>query len=135
ASEEAQAALRELRELAHGIYPAILADAGLGPALATMADTAPVAVELGEVVHERLPSAVEIAAYVVALAAVEDAAARGATQAAIRAVRREGELVVEVLDDGRRRDTDLRHVADRVGALGGRLVTGPYTVAAAIPCA
>jgi signal transduction histidine kinase len=134
ASEEAQAALRELRELAHGIYPAILTDAGLGPALETMADTAPLAVELGELVHERLPAAVEMAAYLVALAGVEDAAARGATTAGVRTVRRDEMLVIEVLDDGRDRVAGAQHIADRVGALGGRLVSGPHALEAAIPC-
>ena len=48
AADEIEAALEELRELAHGIYPAILTEAGLGPALATLADDAPLPVELGE---------------------------------------------------------------------------------------
>ena len=49
AGDETETALDELRELAHGIYPAILSEAGLGPALRTLADEAPVPVELGDV--------------------------------------------------------------------------------------
>jgi signal transduction histidine kinase len=45
---DVQAGLGELRELAHGIYPAILTEAGLGPALATLADSASIPVELGD---------------------------------------------------------------------------------------
>ncbi len=63
-SEEVQAALEELRELAHGIYPVILTEAGLGPALETLADGAPLPVEVGKLPGERFPAAVERAAYV-----------------------------------------------------------------------
>src|SRR6266487_3021072 len=63
AGDEAQTALGELRELAHGIYPAILAEAGLGPALATLADEATLPVELGEAPPERYPGPVETAVY------------------------------------------------------------------------
>jgi hypothetical protein len=48
ATGDAQAVLGELRQPAHGIHPAILTEAGLGPALASLADSAPVAVEIGE---------------------------------------------------------------------------------------
>jgi signal transduction histidine kinase len=57
---EAQVALEELRELAHGIYPAVLTEAGLAAALATLADEAPVAVEL-TVAAERFDADVEAA--------------------------------------------------------------------------
>ena len=59
AAEDAHAALDELRELAQGIYPAILAEAGLGPALATLADRAALPIELGEVTTTRHSTAVE----------------------------------------------------------------------------
>ena len=79
AGDEAQAALGELRELAHGIYPAILAEAGLAPALATLADEAPLPVELGEVPPERYGAPVETAAYLTVAEAIADAAGRRAT--------------------------------------------------------
>jgi len=55
AVEDARTALAELRELAHGIFPAILDEAGLGAALWTLADRAPVPVEITHVPEERSP--------------------------------------------------------------------------------
>jgi signal transduction histidine kinase len=134
ALEEVQAALDELRELAHGIYPAILAEAGLADALASVADTARIQVELGEVVQERLPSPVETAAYVVVVDALGDATTRGATAAAITAVRDNHHLVVTVQDDGSERTSAMVQLDDRVGALGGTLEVQATTLRAAIPC-
>ena len=57
AESEARTALAELRELAHGIHPAVLEEAGLGPALATLAAGAPMPVEVREDLGERLPPA------------------------------------------------------------------------------
>jgi signal transduction histidine kinase len=73
---EVQAGLGELRELAHGIYPAILTEAGLGPALATLADSASIPVELDDDVQSRYPEVVETAAYLMVAEAIEDAAGR-----------------------------------------------------------
>jgi signal transduction histidine kinase len=135
AAEDADAAIEELRELAQGIYPAILAEAGLGPALATVADRAAVPVEFGEVTTARHSTAVETTAYVAVTEAIDDAAGRGATVVSV-AVLREGEnLVITVRDDGARRSSPLVHLADRVGALGGSLDLGPTTLRAEIRCA
>ena len=134
AGNEAQAAIAELRELAHGIYPAILADAGLTPALGTLADEAPLPIELGVVTPERFSQPVETAAYRVVAEAINDAARRGATFVSVD-VNREGErLVVMVEDDGSDRSSALIHLADRVGALGGSLEVGQTTLRAEIPC-
>ena len=135
ACDEAQATLNDLRGLAHGIYPAILAEAGLGPALATLAAGAPIPVELAEVADERLPAAVESAAYVVVSEAVVDGTARHATFVAVTATRTADRLVIDVHDDGQARDAGLVHVADRVGALGGTVQLGGTDVRAEIPCA
>jgi signal transduction histidine kinase len=134
ALEGAQAALDELRELAHGIYPAILGEAGLAAALATLADTAPLQVEIGEVPEERYPSSIESAAYLLVVEALEDAAARDATYAAVTAARDEERLVVTVEDDGSERASAMVRPADRVGALGGSLEVGPMILRAEIPC-
>ena len=135
AGEEAQAGLGELRELAHGIYPAILAEAGLEPALATLADEAPLPVEFGEVPPERYPGPVETAAYLTISEAVNDAVGRGASFVSAD-LRREGSrLVVTVLDDGAARSSAFVHVADRIGALGGTLEVEATTLRAVIPCA
>jgi signal transduction histidine kinase len=134
AGEEAQTALSELRELAHGIYPAILAEAGLGPALATLADEASLPVELGKAPPGRYPAPVETAAYLVVSEAIDDADGRGASLVSAD-MRREGsQLVIAVGDDGVARSSELVHVADRVGALGGTLDVEPTTLRAVIPC-
>jgi signal transduction histidine kinase len=135
AVEDAQAALEELRDLAHGIYPAILTEAGLGPALETLADQASLPVELKTTPQERLPSPVEAAAYFAVAEAVDDASARAATSVQVDVARVGGRLVVAVEDDGRRRGNLLGHVADRIGALGGSVELGPTTLQASIPCA
>jgi signal transduction histidine kinase len=134
AAGEAQAALGELRELAHGIHPAILTEAGLGPALATLGDAAPLAVEIGETTEDRYAAPVETAAYFVVAEAIHDAARRDATYAAVSAPRRDERLVVNVEDDGSERTSTMVHLADRVGAVGGRLEVEPTTVRAEIPC-
>jgi signal transduction histidine kinase len=135
ATHEAQAALLQLRDLAHGIYPAILGEAGLGPALATLADSAVLPVEIGETARGRFAAGVEAAAYFVVAEAVEDAARREASFAAVSTVRQDQHLVIEVTDDGSVRGSALIQVADRVGAVGGRLEVDATTLRAEIPCA
>ena len=132
---ETQAALGELRELAHGIYPAILAEAGLGPALATLADAAPLPVELHDAAAERYSAPVEMAAYLLVTEALDDAAGRGASHAAVNTVREDDRLVVIVEDDGSDRDSELVRLADRVGALDGTLEVEPTRLRGEIPCA
>jgi signal transduction histidine kinase len=135
ATGDAQAALGELRELAHGIHPAILTEAGLGPALASLADAAPLAVEIGATGEERYPASVETAAYLVVAEAIDDAVRRHASYAAASAIRDEERLVVEVEDDGSERTSTMIQLADRVGAVGGTLKVEPTTLRAEIPCA
>jgi signal transduction histidine kinase len=128
---ETQAALGELRELAHGIYPAILGEAGLAAAVAALADGAPLFVEL-QLSSERYDAQIEAALYVAVREAVEDAARRGAGWACVTLDGR-ARLIVE--DDGNPRTEPLVHVADRVGALGGETVFGPNNLQAVVPCA
>jgi signal transduction histidine kinase len=135
ATSQTQVTLAELREVAQGIYPAILAEAGLAAALATLADAAPLPVELGDATEGRYPAAVETAAYLLVAEALEDAAARGASHAAVSAVQNGGRLVVTVEDDGTRRTSAMVNLADRVGALDGRLAVEPTQLRAEIPCA
>jgi signal transduction histidine kinase len=135
ATGQAQAALDELRELAHGIYPAILAEAGLAPTLATLADAAPLPVEIRDAAQGRYPAAVETAAYLLVVEALQDAAARGAGHAAVSAMQDGGRLVVMVDDDGSDRTAAMIQLADRVGALDGRLTIEPTRLQAELPCA
>ena len=134
AGDETVTALDELRELAHGIYPAILTEAGLAPALEALADEAPLPVELDELASDRQPPAVETTAYVTVAEAIEDAARRSAPFLSVRVHSAGGRLSITAEDEGRRRTRDLPHVADRVGALGGTLELGGTTLRAEIPC-
>ena len=135
AEDAALSALGELRELAHGIYPAILGEAGLGPALETLADEAPIPVEIvADVELARYPEPIETAAYLTAAEAVEDAAGRDAGYAAISIVEAEERLCITVEDDGTNRSSSMVQVADRVGAVGGTLDVQPTSLRAEFPC-
>jgi signal transduction histidine kinase len=138
-------ALAELRELARGIRPTLLAERGLDPALRALAGRVPVQVELVGAPRERLPGQVETAAYfVVAEALTNVAKYAAASQASVWLGREDGRMVVEVRDDGvggadPASGSGLRGLADRVAALDGRLVVesppGQGTlVRAEIPC-
>lgn len=135
AVDRSLAALAALRELAHGIYPAVLAESGLAPALTTLAGHAALPVEIAGLDVGRYPAAVETAAYMTVLEAVHDAARRGATHAAVRVARSHSGLVVEVRDDATAAPAPSLSLAERVGALGGRLGAQPSIVLAEIPCA
>ena len=132
---EIQDILQELRELAHGIYPAVLAEAGIAPALATLADTAALPVEILRAEHRRYPAPVEAAAYFTVAEALDDAARRNADHAEVSVVHDDGHLVVTVEDNGSRPASPLTAAADRVGALGGALSIEPTACQAEIPCA
>jgi signal transduction histidine kinase len=134
AGHETTAAFDELRELAHGIYPAILTEAGLAPALEALADEAPLPVELDDVPSERQPPAVETTAYVTVAEAIEDAARRGAQFVSVRVRSADGRLSITAEDEGTPRTHDLPQLADRVGALGGTLELGDRILRAEIPC-
>jgi signal transduction histidine kinase len=145
AGDELDSALAELRELARGIHPAVLSDRGLGTALETLAHRAPVPVELAELPDERLPEAVELAAYFVVSEALTNVAKYAhATHATVEVARENGRLLVEVADDGvggadPENGTGLRGLADRIAVLEGRLEIDSErgkgtTVRARIPC-
>jgi signal transduction histidine kinase len=135
AVEQTGAALEELRELAHGIYPAVLAEAGVAPALATLADTAPLPVQILRADDRRYPAPAEAAAYFTVAEAIDDAAGRGADHAAVTVAYQGGRLVVTVEDNGTSRDSPMVTLADRVGALGGTLYLKQTVCRAEIPCA
>src|SRR5262249_54812545 len=135
AAEATQEALEELRDLAHGIYPAVLAEAGIAPALATLADTAPLPVQILAADARRCPPPAEAAAYFTVAEAVEDAARRGADRATVTVMPEGGRLVVTVEDNGADRAAPMTALADRVGALGGSLLVQPTVCRAEIPCA
>lgn len=125
AAAESEAAIREIRELARGVHPAILTESGLGAALASLADRSVVPVTLDVSIDERPPAPVEATAYFVVAEALTNAARHsGATRIEVRASRDADRLLVEVVDDGSggadpRTGSGLAGLADRVAALGG----------------
>jgi signal transduction histidine kinase len=123
----AQAAVGELRDLASGIHPAVLSQRGLDAALESLASRAPVPVELESSLSDRLPIAVETAAYFVVAEALTNVAKYAeATHARVEVRRENGCAVVAIRDDGiggaeAAGGSGLRGLGDRVGALDGTL--------------
>lgn len=129
-------ALAELRELANGLYPVILHEAGLRDALATFADDAPIRVLVAGVPPGRLPDATETAAYRTVTATSTDAAHRAATSISVQFRQRGDSIEIRLRDDGRVRDGDeLVDLRDRVAAIGGSLDVDLNDVVAVIRCA
>ncbi|QEC47642.1 sensor histidine kinase [Baekduia soli] len=146
AHEDAKTALVELRDLARGIHPAILADRGLDAAVSALAARCPVPCTVAMDVPQRLPAAVESAAYFTVAEALTNVAKHsGAHRCEVAGTLAGGRLVVEVRDDGRgdadaRRGTGIAGLRGRVEALDGRLtVTGApgrgTVLRAELPCA
>jgi signal transduction histidine kinase len=145
ASGELDQALGELRELARGIHPAVLSDRGLSAALESLARRAPLPVAVEHLPEERLPPPVELAAYYVVSEALTNVVKYAhASRADVQVARNGQRVTVQVRDDGVGgadpvRGTGLQGLADRVGALDGRLEVdserGRGTVVRArIPC-
>jgi signal transduction histidine kinase len=115
----------ELREMARGIHPAILAEGGLGPALRTLARRSAIPVALEVDADARLPDPIEIAAYYVVSESLTNAAKHaGASLVQVQAHLENGALHLRVRDDGRggadpSRGSGLVGLRDRVEALGG----------------
>jgi len=137
-------ALDELRELARGIHPAILSDHGLGAALEALVARAPVPVEVTALPRRRLPESIEAAVYYVAAEALTNVAKHAnASGATVGVTLADGCARVKVRDDGAGgaelgNGFGLRGLADRVEALGGRLVVesprgGGTTLSGEIP--
>jgi signal transduction histidine kinase len=119
--------LDDLRETARGLHPVILSRGGLGPALKALGRRSPVPVELDVRASERLPEAVEVAAYYVVAEALTNAAKHAhASFVKVEAEAIDGDLRVSVQDDGvggasPARGSGLVGLTDRVEALGGKL--------------
>ena len=146
AEAELKRAIGELRELARGIHPAILGEAGLTMALEALAERSPVPVTVSSGVTHRLSPLVEATAYFVAAEALTNIAKYAAASAIqLSAEESDGWLHLTISDDGvggadPERGTGLRGLLDRVAAVGGRLsidsLAGRGTrLVADIPCA
>jgi signal transduction histidine kinase len=143
---ELEQALKELRELARGIHPAVLSDRGLGAAVESLAHRASLPVKLGELPSRRYPEHVELAAYFVVSEALTNVAKyASASQASIAVAQHNGQLTVEVSDDGiggaqPEHGTGLRGLAARLESIDGHLEVDSEpgrgtSVRASIPCA
>jgi signal transduction histidine kinase len=122
--------IQELRDLAHGIYPPLLADKGLPEALSSAARRATVSTTVDATGIGRYPPDAEAAVYFCCLEALQNAAKHGGegVSAAIRVWQEEGALLFEVADDGVGFDVGQRsagagftNMNDRLGAIGGSL--------------
>jgi hypothetical protein len=127
AGEEANLALKELRDLARGIHPAILTNRGLSAALEDLASRATVPVEVTAVPGKRLPDSVEAAAYFVVSESLANIGKHAeATSATVSVTAAGDHLEVLIADDGvggasLENGSGMQGLADRVGALSGTL--------------
>jgi signal transduction histidine kinase len=127
AAEELEQALGELRELARGLHPAVLADRGLAAALETLATRSPLPMIVEGVPEERLTAALEAALYFVVAESLTNAVKHAeATEVHVQMACSTGQVIVEIADNGHggadpARGSGLRGLADRVEALGGSL--------------
>lgn len=136
ADREVLAALADLRDVAHGIYPGELGDEGLAVSLAVLAEEAEIPIEILALPDVRLDSRVEAAAYFVIAETTRQA---GVLRASVSARRVDERLVVEVDAEGSQPGI-LIELEDRVGALDGivrdmPLPNGRIRIHAEIPCA
>jgi signal transduction histidine kinase len=122
-------ALEDLRDLARGIYPPLLADKGLGAALESQAKKSTVAISVETDGTGRYTQETEAAVYFSCLEALQNVAKYArAARATVRLFQTDGQLSFEVTDDGVGFDPDaivrgsgLQGIADRLAALGGEL--------------
>jgi signal transduction histidine kinase len=145
ARREIATSLEELRAVARGLHPAVVSGHGLEVALEQLAARGPVPVDLNVDVGTRLPERLEVAAYYLVSESLANVGKHAhATSATVEVARRNGEVVIEVVDDGiGGADTELgsglRGLADRVESLEGRLRIwspkgGGTRLRAEIPC-
>jgi len=135
AEAELRLAVEELRELAHGIFPAVLVDEGFAAAVEALAEDTRVLVHIEGLPEGRLPAAVETAAYTVVAAGADAARSRLVVGATVT----EGVLAVDLETDAIE-GLDTVGLEDRLGALDGRLAVGPGAdgrswIHAELPCA
>jgi signal transduction histidine kinase len=120
-------AARELRDVAHGIFPAVLATSGLVPALLTLVDTLPLILVLGVSEERRFSAEIEGTAYAV----VAEGALDTGPLVRVTVAEEEGFLVVVVDDAAWPRGVVA--VADRVGAVGGTISRSESRLEARLP--
>jgi len=142
---DAQLALRELRDLARGIHPAVLTDRGLDAAVSGLAARSPVPVRVRGSLERRPPASIEATAYFIVSEALTNVAKHAeANSAEVALAQTDGTLRVEISDDGRGgadpRGAGLRGLADRAAAVDGSLTVvsppgGGTRIVTELPCA
>jgi len=129
-ADDATAAVADLRGLAHGIYPAVLRERGLGDALRAVARTAVINVDVIDPGIGRCAPAVEAAVYFCAIEAIQNATkhAGPGTHLTISLGQRDDDVVFAFVDDGVGFDpleatggVGLASIRDRIGAVGGEV--------------
>ena len=126
-ADEVKRTIQELRELAHGIYPPLLADSGLGEALRAAAGRSPLPVEVADQEIGRYSPEVEAAVYFCCLEALQNAAKHAPDASVkVRIWAESGGLLFSVTDNGpgfdaerARKGHGFVNMADRLGAIGG----------------
>jgi signal transduction histidine kinase len=119
-------AIKEVRDLAHGLHPTILTDSGLAAAIEALAERTPFHVSV-DVTEARFATEVEVAAYYVVAEGLTNVARYGdASEARVEVRAESGRLVVTVADNGRGgadpgAGSGLRGLADRLAVIGGEL--------------
>jgi signal transduction histidine kinase len=138
ARRELDLAMKELRELARGLHPAVLTERGLAAGLGSLAKGAALDVRVHGATDERLDEAVEACLYFVAAESITNAVRYAeASSIEIRVRRLPGAVRIEIEDDGRGgadpdAGTGLRGLADRVEALRGRFAVRDGTRAGTV---
>jgi signal transduction histidine kinase len=127
AEGELELAIDELRELAHGIHPAVLVDLGLGEAIKSLALRSTIPVTLVELPTSRLEQTVETIGYYIVAEAIANAQKYSrASSIEVRVVAKADKLWIEVVDDGvggaaERPGSGLEGLRDRAEAIGGTM--------------
>ncbi|SEP47922.1 sensor histidine kinase [Amycolatopsis saalfeldensis] len=145
AHSDAKLAVSELRDLARGIFPAVLGDRGLDAALSAQAAKSPIPVDVHVNVEPRPPAAVETTAYFIVGETLTNIAKHsGATEAIVKVWRSDTHVIVEITDNGHggaevRPGGGLAGLADRAATIDGVItvvspVGGPTVIRADLPC-
>jgi signal transduction histidine kinase len=141
---DAKLAVSELRDLARGIYPAVLGDRGLDAALSAQAAKSPIHVDVEVIIDRRPPAAVETTAYFIVGETLTNMAKHsGATEAGVKVWRSDETIVVEITDNGHggaeiRPGGGLAGLADRAATIDGVITVvsppgGPTVIRADLP--